>query len=279
MRRSNTRTEVLMSMINMEMSLFQHPQLDHHLFSFLDLESLISLRKVNSYYWITIRNTKYFRIILYYLRNERNITKTFIGECEDGTLETVQWIYDHHYVLTGYLFKRKEKIDLHAEHDQAFHNTCKHGKIEIAKYLLHRAIQLKTPIRLHYHYIDYTYVCYCPWRTALANNQLPMAIWLYHKGVRSKEACFMEGHEYYITCEKGYFEEVKWLFSLSIPSEEICSTAFQLACIHGHLEIAQYIYNLGIIPNLKLAIKRMIGNVCRGDHWKVAKWLMSMIDN
>lgn len=265
----------------MKMSLFLHPQLDDYLFSFLDLESLISLAQVNSYYWRILRRSKYFRIMIFYLQHQRDITQTFINECDYGTVETVRWIYDRHYLLTGYFFKQKERIDIHADHDRAFLNACGEGKLEIAQYLLEKGRQLNNPIKFHYRYFHYGKIeeYYCPLRKALSHRHFEMAVWLYQKSIESGDPYDLEEADVYtLVCEEGYTRELQWLFSLKIPSPETCVQAFQSACVNGHLEMAQYIYHLNVIPNMKSAIKGMIKSVCWNDHWEIVKWLISLIE-
>lgn len=269
------------------MSLFLHPQLDEYLLPFLDLEILISLLHVNRYYWNLIRKTKYFRIILFYVKNKRNLTKTFVNECGHGTLETVRWIYDQHRMSRGIFSKKQKRIKIDKE---AFLDACKYGKLEIAQYLFDKKRQLGDLINLKKGYAEVINVdgilltttrIITPIWISLLRGHLDLATWLYERNMESPDPWDLDSHDgelYFRICRQGDLRKVKWLFDRKIPRPDICIEALLQVSGNGHLDIAQYIYGLGVVSVSDPRFQHIIETVCEHMQWKVAKWLISLVD-
>lgn len=265
----------------MKMSIFHHPQLDEYFFQFTDLKSLISLLQVNRYYRDLIR------IILFYLRQERSLTKIFVNECGHGTLETVQWVYDRHYEITIIPFKWRAKINLHANKDQALRRACEHGKLEIVQYLLNKGEESGKPFSLDHDWMVWsdvanTFIRPTPFRISLLYGHFDLALWLHHRKMEvdpSFDLTQYHREAYILICRQGRLRDVQWLFDLKIPPSELSMICFNQACYFGYLDIARYLYGLGIISLQDPDFRKIIAKTCEQGQWKMAKWLISLVDN
>lgn len=233
------------------MSLFQHPQLDDLLFSLIDLRTMISLRKVNRYYWLRIRKSRYYRVVLSYLRNNKSLTSTFLEQCAVGDLSLLQWIYYHTYRKS--LWRKPRPIRLHAKCGMAFRIACVHGYLEIAQWLYSR----DTEFNIMQGFIG-----------ACLEGRIKIMEWLITLPEYKETQCI---HDlFFILCVVGRLASVQWLYhKINLPDEEI-RMAIRGACTYKQLLVVEWFYyelkyiDPGLYTNdalHHLAAKRMMGQL------------------
>lgn len=76
------------------------------------------------------------------------------------------------------------------------------------------------------------------------------------------------------SCLRGYIDIAKWLFSLGIINDKnnVFYKAFYESCRNGHIELAKWLFSL----NKKIEINNVVFNCCLSQRWEVVKWLISL---
>lgn len=83
------------------------------------------------------------------------------------------------------------------------------------------------------------------------------------------------------SCEFGRLDWAKYYYKRSkIDLNSRDDASFVLACENGHLDVAQWLYDLGLESNSKIDIhsryERAFRDTCRNGHLDVAQWLYDL---
>jgi len=85
-------------------------------------------------------------------------------------------------------------------------------------------------------------------------------------------------HAFHSACRNGHLETAQWLYQIkNVPDSDYgfhwrCCFAFQDACSSGRLEVVQWLYQILQPRLLDLAFR----NACSNGHLQVAQWLYQM---
>jgi ankyrin repeat protein len=84
-----------------------------------------------------------------------------------------------------------------------------------------------------------------------------------------------EDHAFQRACENGHLEVAQWLYqikpTLDISAEE--DYAFQWACANGHLQVAQWLYQIQPTLDISAENEQAFRSACGRGHLHVAQWL------
>jgi hypothetical protein len=214
---------------------------------------------------------------LYYIGNIQesirciNEESIFSNICILGHVEIVKWLYSLenptiqilstlHYEVIIYnscnvdILKWLYSLDIVDSkifYDNLFYSSCIRGKTEIAKWLytVFRS-EIDTEFnRKHNVIIDDT------------------------DGIVYKENKIIQDFVFAFTCNNGYLDTVKWLFSLGhFNNNENNNLLFCNACNKGYIEMAKWFYSLGIIDiNFRNGCSFI--DSCLGGHLELSRWL------
>jgi Ankyrin repeats (many copies) len=208
--------------------------------------------------------------------------------CEEGLLTLAKWV-----------LKKDKRINFSTHHEAPFRRACRYNRYPTIKWLWRKSIKLGRPINIDiYEYESF--------RKACKNNNVKLVNWLYKKagGVFRcrmisgfKNACdhgnilvvawFLDKSKnmcvppdlFKNLCRNGYLEIINMIVSakLSIPFHYNKDQPFLLACEHGHLDIAKYLYyydNQKI--DIHIYIEYAFRMACINHHVPVAQWLKSI---
>jgi hypothetical protein len=196
-----------------------------------------------------------------------DVFESFQTACVSGDLQKTQQIFTEnsgklhqelHYVLRilvcAFNKRHFDIIDWMLTQDigrQLFIYVCTCGNLDFAKWLFNR-------IKLSQIDINSTFYSVC--RT----SNLNVIQWL-----APMYKC--ESNDGLIrACETGYLNVVTWILHNMKLNQLDINDAFLVACIYGHLEIAQLLYPLSDDVNFAFI------NACENGKLNIAKWLLSM---
>ena len=79
-------------------------------------------------------------------------------------------------------------------------------------------------------------------------------------------------------CQTGKIDCATWMFHQIDPSEKLKEEAFWWSCYHGHLEVAQWLYEIS--PTLDICAKRydVFRSACNNGHLPIAQWLYEIYE-
>lgn len=197
----------------------------------------------------------------------------FRMSCRRGRLEIAQWLYhisineqiikddlycqvekvkewanDNKYhslnewIQQNYQIKKitNNKIDIHAQNNQAFRSSCENGHLEVAKYVYSLGeIDENGTIDIHVYNDE-------PFRKSCANGHLEVAQFIYSFGKVNIHAD--NDFAFIKSCENNHVEIVQWLISLdgfqNFRISDRIQQLFEHACMNNHLGIAKYLFDL-----------------------------------
>ena len=187
----------------------------------------------------------------------------FKKSCEYGHFVVAQWLYD-------LCEKDQNKIDINDDYYYAYRYSCLNGHLAIAQWLhelrMVRNIQLLDQLDQHALGLAGEIIDQYVFGLACENGHLHIVKWLYSLGtinIRAhKDTAFKK------SCEYGHLDVAQWLYYLGrgqhdeinqhdginqhdnidiINIHDSDEYAFRWSCIHGHLDVAQWLYSLGQI--------------------------------
>lgn len=97
-------------------------------------------------------------------------------------------------------------------------------------------------------------------------GELDKAINLY-----STEKIYCLDEAFRVACSNERLQVAKWLYSLGINVNSESDFIFRCSCCFGRLRIAKWLYKLGV--NIDMSINFIFATVCENGHLDVAKWL------
>jgi len=149
-----------------------------------------------------------------------------------------------------------KKHKQHINKNIAFRWSCKHGYLNIAKWLYSLG-----GVDLH---ADDDHVFKCCSRVQ----------WLYslEKNIQAQNGKII----FQISCENGHLNVAQWLHSLgNINHKEIDKYIFRKSCINGHLDVAKWINSLGYV-NIHTSHEYAFRKTCDNGYLNVVQWLYSL---
>ncbi len=121
----------------------------------------------------------------------------------------------------------------------------------------------------------YVFLWYC----SRGYGHLSVIQWLYSVNDKTNtELCLQNA--FMCCCHNGRIDVAKWLYSLGvidIHADE--DTSFDGSCYNGHLEIAQWLYSMDGKINIHIYNERTFQGSCFRGHLETAMWLYSLDGN
>jgi len=210
-------------------------------------------------------------------------TDLFTFSCESGYLPITKWLYE--------LSKKIGKpFDIGGKNHHFFIKSCTRGRIDIAKWLYQLSVELNMPYNLHicnndpfiwasmsgnFELIKWIYeLCIKlnspidihfdneqPFRIICTYASIEVAKWFYDQSIQLNSPIDIDQSGAILSsCEYEKFDTFKWLYEIIVQTydhQKICNmmtTGFKKSCYQGHLELAQYLYNLGVEINKPITI-------------------------
>lgn len=159
------------------------------------------------------------------------------------------------------------KIDIHINKDEAFLNACKSGNLELVKFL----VLLDGKINVHTQKKKAFRIC-------CEIGHLQILQYLYSVSlfdIREKDELLFR-----LSCRNGHLEIVKWLLSLNTKTQSINIRArndycFRMACLNDHLEMAKFLFDQvqGKINIRSFNNDELFRTNCKSDNCCMAEWL------
>ena len=288
--------------------------LDNNIIENCDLEDdFINIMMINKYYCKIISNNKLFvEWKSFYCETKksrhrmRSMNFIFGYSCAYNFLCFSKYLFKKYYspdlpAGSGSAEKYLYSINIHADNEYAFRESCRNGHLEMAKWLIGLKLIIKINIHAGYKNSDNEYA----FRWACINGHLAVAKWLVELSKKT-EYGLINIHERVVplsntgdifrnTCENGQLEVAKWLLELSKEKEfgiiDINSHKelnFIITCSTGHLDVAKWLLelykNYGLEFNNTRQIYSYTNHVyeeaflgcCENGNLDVAKWLIEL---
>lgn len=285
------------------MSLFNHPQLDDYLFSFLDIQSIRQLSQVNSHYHRMIAQSIYGHALTKYNQRKGNVEEVYIVMGLEGHVALLQWI-DQTSSLTspseflmisvrGYLIYP----ELATLHDIVWIMVSwivseeKHFRILtylepfIYKKILHwdeiflglcRGVNLTATQYFYSQYssqIDLYYKNNSPLRDALVEGHLGTAEWLYHLDREKKYS--LNSFEIEMLCYRGRLNCLKWVVSVfSINIASLSRNIFLDPAVIQNQPMVEFLISQGADYHVHQEL--IFRTACRNGNLEFARYLVNL---
>ena len=222
--------------------------LDAIIMSFMDLPETVNLMQTNTYYYEKIKQQD--------LIKEWDVMK----QEKNGNPDNIFAIScANNYMTYAKSLIKRYKINIHFNHERAFRDSCLHGNILVAKWLIDLG-ENHGYGQINIHTTDvFTYTAFI---CACSNGHLKIAKWLINLG---------ENHGFgKINIHRNHY------FNMD--------NAFEAACFIGHLKIAKWLINLGENHgygkiNIRLKINEILTYSIGCRYFDLAKWLIELMEH
>lgn len=212
----------------------------------------------------------YNNYIVKKIKKRLDITLIFKVCCENNQLQVAQWLHQL------YLGNPKIKLDIHANEEVIFRNTCFKGHLVLAKWLYDLCVNTNKPI-------DINSCNNKAFKESLEKQNFDVTKWLYKLNKDNKQDMTTVLNDRVILhslCRNGNLIMIKWIYkklgkNMDIHHDE--EDLFVTSCEEDYLELAQWFWKTSIEMGSPININEIKEDIfvvcCRKGHIQVLKWL------
>lgn len=190
------------------------------------------------------------------------LTSLFIYACEYNHITMAKWLYNYDVQIHN---KNIIYNNIFNGYDHPFMLACNKCSIDVAKWLYYDIGN----INIH-RQDDLAF------RNACKNGNLSLAQWLYSLGSDIKSNIDNLFHD---VCCKNHIEIARWLYEISQIDMSILPLLFNSLCTDGALDTAKFILNIIKEKNIQVNINDAFYKTCTHGHLIIAQWLYDIYPN